>query len=84
MTKRVLLVASFVSSLVLLIGCKVDPSEKPIDEPEYGMGQVDQPLPVDGTNEGYPTGPLEVAGSLNYLAHDDDYMYVYAEAEVED
>ena len=83
MIKRVLLVAAFVLSLVLLIGCEVDPPEEPNDEPEYGMGQVDQPMPIDGTNEGYPTDPLEVAGSLIYLAHDDDYMYVYAEAEVE-
>lgn len=83
MTKRLLLVAVFVLSLVLLIGCEVDPAEEPNDEPEYSMGQVDQPLPVDGSNEGYPTDPLEVAGSLIYLAHDDDYVYVYVETEAE-
>ena len=83
MTKSLLLVAAFVLSLILLIGCEVDPSEEPNDEPEYGMGQVDQPLPVDGSNEGYPTDPVEVTGSLIYLAHDNEYVYVYAEAEAE-
>ncbi len=83
MTKRLLLVAVFVLSLVLLIGCEVDPPEEPNDEPEWLIGRVDQPLPIDGANEGYPTGPVELAGSLIYLAHDDDYVYVYAEAEGE-
>jgi len=83
MIKRVLLFAAVLLSLVLLIGCEVAPPEEPNDEPEWLIGRVDQPLPIDGANEGYPTGPVELAGSIVYLAHDDDYVYVYAEAEGE-
>jgi len=87
MFKKRLFILGFVLIIILFVGCEADPpeepAEKPVDEPEYGMGYVDDPLKVDGSSDGYPLDPLEEAGAVIHLAHDDQYIYVHLEAEVE-
>ena len=69
--------------MILLVGCAADPSSDTGSEPQNIMGRVDQPLPADGSSDGYPSASLEVAGAVIYLAYDDQYVYVHVEAEVE-
>jgi len=73
--------------MFILVGCEADPAdetvEEPVEEPENIMGRVEEPLNMDGSSEGYPVDPIEVAGSVIYLAYDEDFIYVLMEAEAE-
>lgn len=83
MLRKHLLIVSLVLAAVLLAGCAAAPAEDSAGEPDNIMSRVEQPLPVDGSNDGYPAGQLEIAGAVVHLAYDDQYLYVYLEAEVE-
>ncbi len=84
MSAKHLPIVLLVLVLALLAGCAADTTEEePTVEPENVMGRADQLLPVDGTTDGYPSAPLEVAGAVIHLAYDDEFIYVHLEAEVE-
>jgi len=89
--KRFFFVGVLAVLAVFALGCEAEPvpeevpEEDPeeVAEPEYPMGHVDQPLAVDGSVDGYPADPLELAGATIHLAHDDESIFVHLEAEVE-
>lgn len=84
---KYLFIAGLIMMLVFALGCEADPvsDDEPDElvEPEYAMGRVEELLPVDGSDSGYPSAPLEVAGAVIHLAHDGESIYVHLEAEAE-
>ncbi|MDW7740574.1 MAG: DOMON domain-containing protein [Bacillota bacterium] len=94
---KYLLMAVILVGILLVAGCggvaeapeSPEPTGIPDGETGIGeiegpmMGKIDQAITVQGSSEGYPAEPLQVAGAQIYLAHDDNYLYVYMEAEVE-
>lgn len=54
-----------------------------VEEAEPMMAAVEEPLTVDGSGDGFISGPFQAAGAEIYLAHDGEYLYVHMEAEVD-
>ncbi len=94
---KYLLLIILIAAALLIAGCgggaavpeapveEEGPEETPVAEQPSGplMGKVDAPISVDGSSSGYPADALEIAGAVIYLAHDQENLYVYMEAEVE-
>ena len=66
----------------LLMGCETAADDINDERPPL-MGMVEEPLLVDGSSNGYPAAPVQVAGADIYLAHDGNYAFLHMQAEVE-
>ncbi len=83
MLKKFMILVGFVLFLTLVAGCEPEPPEEPVEDPDYYMGYVEEPLAIDGSSEGYPSDPVELEFAVVFLAYDEQYIYVYLEAEGE-
>jgi len=85
--KKCFLITVFILIMGFAAACDGEPEETaaddPAEEPGNMMGKVEEPLNMDGSSEGYPADPIEVSGATIYLAHDEEFLYVLMEAEVE-
>ncbi len=83
---RLLAVCLVVFALLVSAGC-ADPGNGPDEEAPVDPGDafvvqaVDAPPVVDGTPEGYPGAPFQVAGMEGNMVHDGEAIYLFLQSE---
>ncbi len=77
---RLLIVFMLIVSLIPVIGCEAPP-DIVNDEDFPLMGRVEEALTVDGSSDGYPADPVQVAGGEVLMAHDGNYLYIHMQVE---